>query len=126
MEESSYKDGELIPLLVSADTKIQTGDIVLCSGEGLATTSATGVRVAGISVDDVDNTNGEAGAQRVLVRRGKAYLLHNSSSSPITGADLFNTVYYESRQTVSRTGSKAAGKVVQIEEDGTKVWVVVG
>ena len=63
----------------------------------------------------------------MLVRRGKAWFLANSTADPVTLAQTGKDCYVVDSQTVAKTSDTnarpVAGKVLGLENDG--VWVLI-
>ena len=81
-----YRDGELNPVPVAAATEIFGGHMVAVNASGYAVpASATASQITlGVSDGWVDNSKGSDGDATVLVRCGKAFLMANSTSDPVT------------------------------------------
>lgn len=124
-----HKDGELFAVPVAASTELFGGHIIAANAAGLAVAgSATAANTTlGICDGWVDNSAGTAGDADVLVRRGKAWFLANSSADPVTQAEIGKECYVADSQTVAKTSDTdarpVAGKVLGIEADG--VWVLI-
>ncbi|MCW3479732.1 hypothetical protein OL229_09175 [Neisseriaceae bacterium JH1-16] len=122
-----FKDGELIPTPVAANTTIPAGAIVCVNANGFATNgvTATGLTYLGRADERVENT-GPDGAAVVLVRRGKAFKWANDSGDPVSQASFGRPCYVVDNQTVAKTNGtntrSQAGTVVGVEADG--VWVI--
>lgn len=122
-----FKDAQLVPVPVAADTVIHAGALVVASATGFAAPGSVAATLTylGRAEEAVDNTGGADGAKTVLVRRGKAFKWKNHAADPLTQADLGKTVYVVDDETVAKTSDtnarSAGGKLVQFEADG--VWV---
>ena len=70
---------------------------------------------------------GSAGDASVLVRRGKAWFLANSTADAVTQTQIGKDCYVVDSQTVAKTSvtnaRPIAGKVLGLENDG--VWVLI-
>lgn len=124
-----YRDGQLFAVPVAAATELFGGHIVAANAAGFALPgSATAANVTlGISDGWVDNSGGLAGDASVLVRRGKAWFLANSTADPVTQSQVGRDCYVVDSQTVAKTSNAnarpVAGKVLGLENDG--VWVLI-
>ncbi|NRA56244.1 MAG: hypothetical protein HRU23_19045 [Gammaproteobacteria bacterium] len=109
---------------VAAAVKIYAGALVVLNAAGDAApgTTALGLKVRGVSQENVDNT---AGGKKVNSMAG-IFRLGNDGS--ITRADIGNTAYIVDDQTVADTDGtntrSAAGTIVDVDSVG--VWVQVG
>lgn len=122
-----YRSSELNPFPVAANTEIFGGHIIAINTNGYAVpaTATAGQITLGVSDGWVNNTTGSDGDTTVLVRRGKAFLMVNSTSDPVTQTQVGKDCYVENSVTVAKTDSSntrpLAGKVIGIEDSG--VWV---
>ncbi|NUH52705.1 hypothetical protein HUK76_09855 [Citrobacter portucalensis] len=122
-----YRDGELNPVPVAAATEIFGGHMVSVNAAGYAVpASATAAQITlGVSDGWVDNGTGSDGDVTVLVRRGKAFLMANSTAEPVTQTQVGKECYVEDSVTVAKTDNGStrpvAGKVIGIGDGG--VWV---
>ena len=124
-----YRDGQLFAVPVAAATELFGGHIIAANAAGFAVAgSATAANTTlGICDGWVDNSAGAAGDASVLVRRGKAWFLANSTADPVTLAQTGKDCYVVDSQTVAKTSDTnarpIAGKVLGLENDG--VWVLI-
>ncbi len=122
-----HKDVQLVPFAVAAGAKIFAGALVCTNAAGYLVpgSASSTLTYAGCADDFCDNTSGVDGAQRVLVRRRKAFKFVNSGTDPVGQADMNKTVYVVDDQTVAKTNGagtrSTAGRLVGIEPDG--VWI---
>lgn len=122
-----HRDGELNPVPVAAKTEIFGGHIVAANAQGYAipATATAGQITLGISDGWVDNSAGGDGDAIVLTRRGKMFLMANSTTDPVTQEAIGQNCYVENSVTVSKTSDTDArpyaGKVAGLEDGG--VWV---
>lgn len=130
---TEYRDGILIPvaLLASAIVLQGTFAVVGASGYALASADVGGAdqKCIGIWEDDAENT-GADGEEVCLARRNKQFLVANSSTDPVTQADLGAEVYVEDNQTVAKTDAagtlSVAGRFMGFDtEYTTLVWVEI-
>jgi len=111
---------------VAAGAKIFVGSLVALNAPGTncaqPASTAAGLVIAGVSRQNIDNTNGADGALNVTVRRG-AFKFVNGDA--IAEADVGKMAYAVDDQTVSKgaAGKSPAGTIVQVEADG--VWVAI-
>lgn len=124
------KDGLLIPLLVAGGVKIYGGNMVAINEDGYAVPANPGsetdnLAVTGIADDFVDNTDGADGDFTVLVQRGAAFSLANSSTSPVGQEQVGRRCQVEDSVTVGfdATSLRTAGTVIGVSPDG--VWVFI-
>ncbi|WP_140918448.1 hypothetical protein [Limnobaculum xujianqingii] len=123
--KTSYRDGEIIPVQIAANTVIYAGNMVCTNAAGFAVlaSTTTGLTTVGMATEFIDNRGGANGDAFVLVRRGKAFNFANSSSAPVSQALVGKSCYVADSQTVAATGDIVAGKVLFIDADG--IWVEI-
>lgn len=120
------KDGEIVSVPVAV-AKIWAGSLVAINAAGYATPGAVAatLKYFGRAEEQVDNSDGAAGDQSVLVRRLKAFKWLNHGADPVVQADLGANCYIVDDQTVAKTSGgdtrSVAGKVIQVDSDG--IWV---
>jgi hypothetical protein len=123
-----YKDGEIIPVPVEANTVIRAGVLICANANGNAVegSAATTLTYLGRSEASVDNTGGAAGAVFVQVRRGLLFNWANATDDPVTPASRGKLCYVEDNQTVAATTGNntrsPAGIVLGLDASG--VWVL--
>lgn len=123
---------------VAAATKIYAGILCALNAAGYVVPAAdtAGLRVIGVSQQQVDNTAGANGDLFVqLWRRDDEYnefLFDNDGTNPLTQADLFKQAYVKDDHTVCVVAGSAnkvkAGRFVGFGKNGTdatKVWIEV-
>jgi hypothetical protein len=107
---------------VADNAVIYAGAIVMLSATGYARPAATGtgLTVAGVAQERVDNTNGGDGGKAVIVRQG-CFKFENGDA--IAQADVGKIAYAVDDQTIAKgaSGKSPVGVIVQVEADG--VWV---
>lgn len=94
-------------------------------------TAATGLRIAGVAVRDVDNSQGGDGALSVVVDLSHTsgwtsdYSFINDQTNPLTARDVLGDCYALDDQTVTANGAgkSVAGTVMRVAEDGLLVYV---
>ncbi|KNC89905.1 hypothetical protein [Trabulsiella odontotermitis] len=124
-----FKDGELFAVPVAAATELFGGHIVAANATGYAVPGSATAANTTLGVCDgwVDNTTGADGENSVLVRRGKAWCLANSSTDPVTQALVGKPCYVEDSATVAKTSNAdarpVAGTVLGVDAEG--VWVLI-
>ncbi|MCX9038770.1 hypothetical protein NLN82_22340 [Citrobacter portucalensis] len=125
-----HRDARLGGQPVATATIIYGGHMVAANATGYAIPASAGAAastqtVLGVSDGWVDNTTGADGDALVIIRRGRAFLLVNSTADPITQAELGKNCYVVDSVTVAKTSDTDkrpyAGKVAGIEAGG--VWV---
>lgn len=124
------KDGLLIPLLVAGGIKIYGGNMVAINEDGFAAPADAGTEtdnlaVIGLADEFVDNTDGADGDATVLVQRGAAFCLANSSAKPVGQAQVGRRCQVEDSVTVGFDAAalRTAGTVIEVSPDG--VWVFI-
>lgn len=124
-----FKDGELFAVPVAAATEHFGGHIVAANVGGYAVPGSATAANTTLGVCDgwVDNSAGANGENSVLVRRGKSWCLANSSTDPVTQAQVGKTCYVEDSTTVAKTSNAdartVAGTVLGVDAEG--VWVLI-
>lgn len=127
---TSYKDRELLSLNLAAAAKVEGGKMVAVNATGYAIEGAdtANIIIMGVADQTIDNTAGADGAKSVRVRRGKAFLLKNSATNPVTQASVGADVYVEDDETVAvaagPTNDIVAGQCLGVESAG--VCVAIG
>lgn len=114
-----------ITLSLKAGTKVFKGGLVATDATGYAVSGAglqaTGLKIWGVAIKDVDNTLGASGALAVDVDRG-IWVFVNLGADPVVQGDVGSPVYADDDQTVrhtSATGTRsAAGVFVGFDENG--------
>jgi hypothetical protein len=124
------KDGVCIPLLVAAGVVIYAGHMVAINETGFAVPANSGadgdsLAVIGVAEERIDNSNGSDGAQTILVHRGCAFFLVNSTANPVTQVLIRRACKVEDSVTVCAddTLPRTAGTVIEVSPDG--VWVFI-
>jgi hypothetical protein len=87
-----YREGVEVEYPVAAAVKIYAGSLVCANASGYATPAAdtSGLRLAGVALEQVDNTTGANGAKNVRVRRQGVFEFEAAS---ITQAMLGDSMY---------------------------------
>lgn len=108
---TAYRDGLEQELPVAATTKIYAGSLVAINAAGYAVPAAAsaGLAVVGLAMAQADNSSGDAGDVKVIVRRVCVARLKGSS---LTQAMVGETVYVVDDETV---GARPAGTAVNDE-----------
>ncbi len=120
------KAGDLIALLVAANTTIQAGALVAISaGYAVPGSTKTGLVAVGRAEDSA--TAVAAGDVAVRVRGG-TFRFENSTADPIAQANVGTDCYIVDDQTVAATSGtnsrSRAGIVIEVDDVG--VWVQIG
>ncbi len=124
-----FKDGELFAVPVAAATEHFGGHIVAANAGGYAVPGSATAANTTLGVCDgwVDNSAGVNGENSVLVRRGKSWCLANSSTDPVTQAQVGKPCYVADSTTVAKTSDTnarpVAGTVLGVDAEG--VWVLI-
>ncbi len=94
------------------------------SGYGVAASDAAGLVVIGRCEVAADNTTGAAGALTTNVKRG-VFRFTNSANNPVAEANIGSACYVESDSVVATatTYKLPAGIVIDVDPDGSGVWV---
>lgn len=125
--KTPMRDGEKIALGAAAATVLEAGKLaaVNAAGNVVPAANTVGLKVVGRIEERVDNSAGAAGDLPVEIRRRSAFLLKNSSTSPVTGANICGNVMVEDAETVASAASNSivAGKCLGFESGG--VWVEI-
>ena len=120
------REGELVNYAMAAAAKIFAGGMVsLDAGYAKSMVKEANKQFAGRAEETVDNSSGAAGAQSVLVRRGRAFKWTNASgANAIAQGDVGNKAYALDDQTVTDTeaGATEVGRIIGVDSDG--VWVL--
>ena len=100
------RDGTLIPIALLANALVLQGTFAVVNADGYALASAdvggADQTCLGIWDHSAENTSVD-GDILATVSRNKQFLVRNSSTDPVTQADLGNQVYVEDNQTVAKT-----------------------
>lgn len=123
------RTGNFLVVPVAAGVQIFAGALVALDANGHAVpASATeGLVAAGRAEQHIDNRLGDAGDYTLRIHRGE-FAWENSSTHPVTGADLLKDCYIEDDETVRAFDDAPeavnirAGQVTGIE--GNLVWVI--
>ncbi|WPO67567.1 hypothetical protein SDC64_01055 [Acinetobacter haemolyticus] len=130
---TEYRDGILIPVALAASAIVLQGTFAVVGADGYALDSAAvggaDQVCLGIWQEDAEN-KGADGEANGLVHRKKLYLVANSSTDPVTQAELGSQIYIEDNQTVAKTdgtGTRSvAGRFMGFDtEYTTHVWVEI-
>lgn len=122
--DAPQRAGEDVNLPMAAETKIYIGSLVATddAGHALPAADVAGLKVHGRSQHEVDNSEGEAGDQEIVVRRG-CFKYSNSATNPVLQEHVGKPCYVEDDSIVAADSDNlvVAGLVLQVE-DGD-VWV---
>ena len=119
----------IIPVKLAANQVVPAGTMVAVnSGTGYgvsANDSVASCTVQGVAIEAADATGKADGEVMVLVRRNRMFKFKNSSTAACGQTELFESVFSEDNETVSKTTTESniAGKLMQIDTDG--VWVQI-
>jgi hypothetical protein len=123
------KDGEIFALKMATGVTIYAGTMVSVNAAGYAIPAAdtANSKVMGIAQEQKTNA-GANGAEEIVVRRNKAFLLANDGDNPVVQASIGTSAIVHDDQTVcvaaGATNDIAVGTVLAIEAAG--VWVYIG
>lgn len=122
--DTPERAGDVLALPVAATTLIPAGVLVALNAAGNAVNAsdAAALLVVGRSEGDADNSVGNAGDIKVVVKRG-VFRFRNSDDNAVDADDKGKPCFVESNQAVAETSTHKckAGVVVDVDEDG--VWV---
>lgn len=104
---TKYRDGLITALPVKGGTHIFKGGFVCWDADGYAVPGANkaGYIFAGIALEEIDNTDGVAGAQSIRVQTNGVFSL--AKDGPIAQADCGGKLYIVNAQTVALATSES-------------------
>jgi hypothetical protein len=106
--------GALMPVPLAALALILQGTFAVVDANGFAISSADvggdDQTCLGVWDNSAENT-GAAGDVVACVRRKQQFLVRNSSTDPVTQADLGSVIYIEDNQTIAKTDGTGARSV---------------
>ena len=112
-------DNKILVLPVAAGEEIKERCMIAINSEGYAAvaTKKTGLVIAGMSMQHVDNRNGENGARNVNVYRGSVVMARDET---ISETDILKKCYVSGGQevTITAEGSSVAGVILEVKEEG--------
>lgn len=107
---------QFLQLGVKGGTEIEACTMVAIDAEGYAVPASknTGLKIAGMALENVDNFKGEDGEEKVSVKRG-TYLWDNDGT--VKETDVLKECFIQDERTVTAAseGSSAAGLVLGLE-----------
>ena len=119
------RPGDLVSVPVAAGVVIPDGALVVArAGYAAPGELAEGLAYLGRAEQRMDNSEGAAGGQKILVRRTGMFRWDNApGTDAVTQADVGKTAYIFDGRTVTRTaaGASPAGIILDVDEDG--VWL---
>ena len=124
--DSDFSEGFLNTLKVAAGVKITAGCLVCVKGNGYAVPASdtSGLKMAGVAVETVDNTNGSDGDKSVRVYRRGLFTFDDSGA---VQADIGKVFYIVDEHTItnaSTTAGIAGGVCVEhISETKTRIAI---
>ncbi len=130
---TAYRDGILFPVSLAAAAVVFMGTFAVVGADGFAVDSAdvgaADQTCIGIWENDAENL-GAAGTAHGVVRRNKHFLVANSSTDPVTQADMGQLVYIQDNQTIAKTDNSGvlpvAGAFMGFDlENPSYVWVEI-
>lgn len=118
------RSGDRLNLPAAAAKKFYAGAIVARDAAGNATPGATAADILGMGrcKEQVDNTNGAAGAVQVVIEKG-IFHYANSVADPVVVSDIGNNCYIVDDQTVSHTDNNQSVAGIVFDVDANGVWV---
>jgi hypothetical protein len=125
--DTPKRDGVTLNGPVAAAKKIFAGALVALDASGNITPGAvaTTLKGAGRAEQQVDNSTGSAGDQKVSYRKGVFRFKNSASGDLIARADIGADCYIVDDETVAKTNGtntrSVAGKIFDIDAQG--VWV---
>lgn len=131
--KTEYRDGILIPVPLAALASVLMGTFAVVDADGFAVSSAdvgaANQKCLGVWESDAENPHA-SGEVCGVVRRNKHFLVNNSSSDPVTQADIGQVVYAADNQTIAKTDSAGTfpkvGTFLGFDlENPTSVWVEI-
>ena len=111
-------DSSIMVLPVAEGEEVQTAWMVAFNADGYAVLSSkkSGLKVAGMAMQYVDNRNGKNGSRNVNVYRGSVVMGNDGS---IKQTDILKKAYVSGAQevTITDTGSSMAGTILEVDDD---------
>lgn len=111
-------DSSILVLPVAAGQEINAACMVALNSDGyaVAASKTEGLKVAGMSMQYVDNRNGKAGARNVNVHRGSVVV---GNDGTIKDTDILKKAYVSGAQevTITSTGSSIAGTILAADDE---------
>lgn len=111
-------DSSIMVLPVAEGEEMQTACMVALNTDGYAVLASkkTGLKVAGMAMQYVDNRNGKNGSRNVNVYRGSVVMGNDGS---IKQTDILKKAYVSGAQevTITDTGSSMAGTILEVDDD---------
>lgn len=111
-------DSSIMILPVAEGEEMQTACMVALNTDGYAVLASkkTGLKVAGMAMQYVDNRNGKNGSRNVNVYRGSVVMGNDGS---IKQTDILKKAYVSGAQevTITDTGSSMAGTILEVDDD---------
>ncbi|MDH0290589.1 hypothetical protein N7414_15805 [Pseudomonas sp. GD04087] len=123
------RDGKQFNDPVAANAKIFAGSLVCLDASGNAVPGATSttLKARGVAQEQVDNTGGAAGDQRIETRRGTFQFANSAAADQIARADIGAQCYIVDDQTVAKTSATNTRSVAGVirDVDSAGVWVEI-
>lgn len=111
-------DSSIMVLPVAEGEEMQNACMVALNADGYAVLASkkTGLKVAGMAMQYVDNRNGKNGSRNVNVYRGSVVMGNDGS---IKQTDILKKAYVSGAQevTITDTGSSMAGTILEVDDD---------
>lgn len=120
------REGGTFSFPVAAATKVYGGAlVVLNAGYAQGGSTALNLVAVGRAEEQVDNSAGAAGDERVRVTKGTFRFANSADADEITLSDIGSSAYVVDDQTVAKTNGtgtrSAAGTIEDVDDLG--VWV---
>jgi len=120
-----YREGIEVAFPVAAAVKIYAGSLVCANANGFAAPAAdtSGYRLAGVALEQVDNTGGADGAKSVRVRRHGIFEFDAASiTQAMVGDPMFAVDDHTFDDAAGPTNDVKVGILVKYES-ATKGWI---
>jgi hypothetical protein len=120
-----YREGLEVEYPVAASIKIYAGSLVCVNTAGYATPAAdtSGYRLAGVAMEQVDNSGGSAGAKSVRVRRAGVFEFDAVSiTQDMVGTPMYASDDHTFDDAAGPTNDIKVGQLVKFVS-ATKGWI---
>jgi predicted RecA/RadA family phage recombinase len=120
-----YREGIEVEYPVATDTKIYAGSLVCINASGYMVPAAdtSGYKLAGVAMEQVDNTGGSNGGESVRLRRAGVFEFDALSiTQAMLGTDMFAKDDHTFDDTAGTTNHIKVGQLVKYIS-ATKGWI---
>jgi hypothetical protein len=120
-----YREGVEVAYPVAAAVKIYAGSLVCANASGFAAPAAdtSGLRLAGVALEQADNSNGTDGAMNVRVRRHGIFEFDAASiTQAMVGDPMYAVDDHTFDDAAGPTNDVKVGVLVKYES-ATKGWI---